>query len=70
MLLTAVSTRRTHRHGEAAGHSHTSPLVSSLVEPVALILGIIGCSREKDLLNRRDLTGRWSDLAFCIVDPL
>ena len=40
MLLTAGSTRRTHRHGEAAVHSHPSPL-SYLVEPVALIQGII-----------------------------
>ena len=40
MLLTAGSTRRTHRHGEAAVHSHSSPL-SYFVEPVALIQGII-----------------------------
>ena len=45
MLLTAGSTRRTHRHGEAAAHhSHSSPLIaSSLVEPLALVQGIIGC---------------------------
>ena len=46
MRLTAGSTRRTHRHGEAAApHSHSSPLIaSSLVGPVRLVLGIIGLS--------------------------